>query len=342
VFVFDRGAAQLLRQRILRLIAAGGVFILGALPYIYTNITAESASKAQLAPDLMQRYWEALQYRYAQIGFLPIPSHLLAKSLMFGFAVPLLLAAISWCIRAERRNSFDRWLLWFFLVAFIGTVAAQFLLQKIYTALRAYPFLDNLMRGQRYAYLVLYIYIAYLLADVLSRLTLRDKCVLITVAALVVAVMPPLDNNSRSPFGQWRYNAQQAEKLLQGQKIESAGWHNSLAELCTYARQKTPVDSLFLVAHRFMSPFRIYALRSMVSSQTDGCFSRHNGPQGLINWVNRQRWLEQITAGMDTTLLLKLAEQSQADYIVVPADFPELTVWQLVMQDHFWRLYKRP
>jgi hypothetical protein len=158
---------------------------------------------------------------------------------------------------------------------------------------------------------------------------------------MIVAIMPLFGNNPNDPWGQWDYNKSQMNDLLQGEKIEIAGWHKRIANVCDWARQKTPKDSLFLFVHRFMDPFRIYALRSMVSSQGVGDIARYNGPKRFLPWANYQQQLEHITVTKDVPRLLKLADQSKADYIIVPNDFPNVTGWVSVMQDHFWTVYKK-
>ena len=329
------------RDGILRLIGVGAALVAGASPYIYINIVNRSGDAVELSAQSMQEYMNALQYRFGQMSFFPLPANTWATVLMAGFSVPVFLATIAWCLRKENRDIFDRWLVSFFLLAFVGTVIAQYSMQQIYAHFKVAPFLPNLLRGHKFAYLVLYIYIAWLLAELLRRLVLRDRGVLIIVTSVIVAVMPLFGNNPSDPLGQWKYNASQAKTLLAGEKIEIAGWHNYIVDICDWARQKTPKDSLFLFVNRSMSPFRIYALRSIVSSQGSGSIFLMR-PEVLTAWARYQQELGLITARQDVPRLLKLADESGSDYIIVPNDFPKVTGWDLAMRDHFWTVYKKP
>lgn len=345
-FVILSGASLFLvslhnRNRILRLIGAVAASVVGAMPYVYVNMAARSHNAVELSGQMLQEYMSALEYLYRTISYFPLSAATLTKVFLFGFSVPLLLAATGWCLRQERRNKFDTWLVRFFLLVFVGPVIVQYSMQRICVHFKIAPVFLDCMRAQKFAYLVLYIYIAWLLAELLGRLALRERFVLIVVAAAIVAIMPLFGNNSRDPWGQWSYNTKQMGMLLKGEKIEIAGWHNQIANVCTWARQKTPKDSLFLFTHRFMDPFRIYALRSMVTSRGAGSSAYYNGPETVSIWAKYQQQLEQITARQDVPGLLKLAEISKADYIIVSAGFPEVTGWLPVMRDRFWMVYKK-
>lgn len=329
------------RDKILYLIGGGVASVLGALPYIY-RITNQMSKDVELTEVQTQEYMKALQFFYTKMSFFPLPASTLAKAFMLGFSLPLLLAIIGWCLRKEKRNMFDNWLTCFFILAFVGTVIAQVIQQLICSHFKIMPFLPNCMRGQKYVYLVLYIYTAWLLAKLFGQVALRERCILITVIAVIVAMMPPFKNNSRNPWGQWRHNSMQMSTLLRGEKIEIAGWHNSMANICAWARQKTPKDSLFLFAHREGDAFRAYALRSIVSSRRAGDMALFSGPKAMILWAKYYPELEWITSSKDVSRLLKLAERSGADYIIVPNSFPEVTGWTAVMRDHFWTGYKKP
>jgi len=329
------------RERIPRLLVSVGVLILGASHYIYTYLVTEAS--AELSGPAKQEFVNALHYLFSGGPmYFPLPADVLAKVLFVGFSAPLFLGVMGWCLRREKRNMFDGWLLRFFLLAFVGTVIVQDVMQHIYEHFEIAPFLPNCMRGQKFAYLVLYIYIAWLLAELLRRFILRDRCILIFVIAMIVAIMPLFGNNPRDPWGQWQYNNIQMDALLRGEKIEIAGWHKQIANICTWARQNTPKDSLFLLAHRYMSPFRIYALRSIVSSHVGRDIARHSGPERFTTWAKYQQELELIMASNDVSRLLKLADDSKADYIIVPNGFPEVTGWVSVMRGRFWTVYKRP
>jgi len=331
-----------LRDKILCLISAVVSFIAGASPYVYINMATRSRIAAELSQQALQEYIKALQYLYNIMSYLPLSGTTLTKVLLFGFSVLTLLATTAWCLRREKRNAFDSWLVCFFLLAFLAPVVVQYTMQKIYFHFKIMPVFLDCMRAHKFAYIVLYIYVAWLLAELLRRFVSRERRVLIIVTAMIVVIMPLLGNNSRNPWGQWDYNKWQMNALLQGEKIEIAGWHNRIADLCAWVRQNTPKDSLFLFAHRYMSPFRIYALRSLVISRGGGGIAYYNGPKTATAWAKYQLELEWITARRDVSRLLKLANLSRADFIIVPNDFPEVTGWASVMRDRFWTVYKKP
>lgn len=331
------------RDRILRLIAASVVLLLGALPFICANIAARSRGAVEMSPLAVHEYMNAMQYRFSHsLMHFPLSGAVLSKAFLFGFSVPVFLATIAWCLRREKRNMFDRWLVCFFLLSFVGTIIAQYIMQKVYWNLKIPQLFPNFLRGQKFAYLVLYIYTAWLLAELFRRFIVRDRCVLIVIIAMIVAVMPLFGNNPNNPWGQWDYNKSQMNALLGGENIEITGWHNRIANLCDWVRQKTPNDSLFLFVHRNMDPFRIYALRSIVSSHGSGDTARFSGPKLFLPWAKCQQELDLVIALKNVQRLLKLANRSKADYIIVSNDFPEVTGWTPVMRDRFWTVYKKP
>jgi hypothetical protein len=342
VILYNRNKIPRLRDRLLRLLGGGAAFIAGTLPYLFVNIAARNDTAVELSGQALQEHMDALQYLYRLMAYLPLSTSTLTKVLLVGFSALVFLATIAWCLRKERRNMFDSWLVCFFLLAFVCPVIAQYAMQGIYAHFKTAPPLLDCMRAQKLAYLVLYIYVAWLLAELLRRFARLDRWVLIIVTAMIVAIMPVFGKDSRDPWGQWRYNAGQMKTLLGGEKIEIAGWHNSIANVCNWARQKTPKDSLFLFANRFMDPFRIYALRSLVTSQLAGGIAYYHGPKAVVTWAKYQQEIEWITAKKDISRLLKLANQSKADYIIVSNDFPEVTGWTPVMRDRFWTVYKKP
>lgn len=331
-----------LRDKIMRLIGAVVAFIAGASPYVYINMATRGRIAVELSQQALQEYIKALQYLYNIMSYLPLSGTTLTKVLLFGFSVLILLATTAWCLRREKRNAFDNWLVCFFLLAFLAPVIVQYTMQKICFHFKIMPLFLDCMRAHKFAYLILYIYVAWLLAELLRRFVPRERFVLITVIAMIVVIMPPLGNNSRNPWGQWQYNVAQMNTLLRGEKIEIAGWHNRIVDLCAWVRQNTPKDSLFLFAHRYMSPFRIYALRSLVNSRGGGGIAYYNGPKTATTWAKYQLELEWITARRDVSRLLKLANLSRADYIIVQNDFPEVTGWTPVWRDRFWTVYKKP
>ncbi len=329
------------RNKILYLIGTGVAFVVGALPYLYTNLTVRGHSAVELSGQALQEYMNSLEYLYNQISRFPIPSHVLAQALLFGFSVPLFLAVIAWCMRGERRNIFDTWLVCFFLLAFVLPVVAQYAMQRISLHFKISPLFLSCMRAHKFAYLVLYIYIAWLLSELLRRFTLRERSILIVVTAVIIVIMPLFGNNSRDPSGQLDYNIAQMNALLGGRKIEIAGWFHYIENVSAWARQKTPKDSLFLFVYRSMCPFRIYALRSIVTSRNSGCMAYYRSSEALTTWARYQQELEKVIAGKDVSRLLKLAGESKADYIITPVSFPKVTGWTLVMQDRYWTVYKK-
>jgi len=331
------------RGRIKRLLAAPAVFIGGALPYLCINLAIRKNCAINLTGQALQEHISALQYQFSQTGRFLFPASYLAKTFMAGFSVLVLLAAVAWCMRKENRNIFDRWLVCFFLLAFVGTVTVQWLIQLIYAHFKITLDYFCLIRGNKFAYLVLYIYIAWLMAQLLRRFGTTERRVLIIAAAVIVALMPLFKNNAANPWGQWRYNRMQADALFRGEKIEIAGWHLHIANVSAWARQNTPKDSLFLFVSRFMDPFRIYALRSViVCSHLCGGDAMFNGQTTFATWARYQQDLEWIIARKDVSRLLKLADESAADYIITPNEFPRVNEWPIAMRDQFWTVYKRP
>lgn len=331
-----------LGNKILRLIGAVAAFIAGALPYVYINMANRSRVVGDISPELLQEYINALKYLYSIMSYLPLSGATLAKVLLSGFSVLILLATTAWCLRREKRNAFDRWLVSFFLLAFLLPPIVQYTMQQICIHLKIVPVFLDCMRAHKFSYLVLYIYVAWLLAELLRKLVVRDKCVLIAVTAMIVVIMPLFGNNSRNPWGQWQHNKKQMNALLGGERIEIAGWHNRIADVCAWARQKTPKDSLFLFANPYMSPFRVYALRSLVSSRGGGGVAYYNEPKTAVQWAKYQQELTWITSRKDVPRLLKFADYTKADYIITANDFPKVSGWPVVMRDRFWTVYKRP
>jgi len=330
------------RNKFLYLIGAGAAFVTGALPYLYTNLTVRGHSDIELSGQVLREYINSLEYLYNQISPFPIPSRILAQALLFGFSVTLFLAVIGWCMRSKRRNMFDTWLACFFLLAFILPVIAQYAMQQISLNYKISPLFLSCMRANKFAYLVLYIYIAWFLSELFRRFSLRERTILIAVTAVIIAIMPMFGNNSRSLSGQLDYNIAQMDALLGGKKIDFAGWFHYIENVSAWARQKTPKNSLFLFVHRDMSLFRIYALRSIVTSDNSGCMAYYRSPKALMTWTRYQQELEKVIATRDVSRLLKLAGESKADYIITPNGFPEVTGWTLVMRDQYWTVYQKP
>lgn len=328
------------KNRILSVILAGLAIMLGALPFICINIAVRKQGAIDFSSQMLNEYILALQYRLRFMN-LPLSADKWSRAIMFGFSFPLILSTIAWCIRGNKRNRFDYFLLIFFLFSFVGTVFAQYIMQKTYAHYKISPFLPNCMRGQKFAYLVLYIYITWLFAELLRRFALRDRCILILVSFVIVAIIPLLGNNKDSPWKKWRYNNIELKALLQGQKIEIAGDHHYISDVCSWARKKTSKDSLFLFVHRNMSPFRIYARRSMVCSESSGDAARFSSKKLFLFWYKYQKAVNWIVAKNDAPSLLKLADETKADYIIVPSSFPDIGRWDVVMRDRFWRIHKK-
>ena len=55
-----------------------------------------------------------------------------------------------------------------------------------------------------------------------------------------------------------------------------------------------------------------------------------------------QKQLSYVTQRRDVGGLLDLAKKSEADFVAVPQDFPQITSGSLVFQDRFWRVYGNP
>lgn len=67
-----------------------------------------------------------------------------------------------------------------------------------------------------------------------------------------------------------------------------------------------------------------------------------DSPITLITWAKYQQSLERIIAKKDVPLLLKLAKESGADYIITQNGFPRVTGWVPVNRDRLWMVYKKP
>jgi hypothetical protein len=333
------------RDGIVRLIAAGVVFILGASPYLYTNITIRNLCAAEASSQALAERMKALQYLLSRTTW-SFPKGTFTKAFVFGFSAPLFLATIGWCLRKNDRNRFDKWLVCFFILTFVGTVITHFIMVYFSTHYKFVP-IFNCMRGHKDAYLVLYIYMAWSLAELLRRLAFRERFVLTAVTAAIIAIIPPYNSiepfkNSIEPSSQLVYNVSQMKTLLRGEKIEIAGPHKYIAEVANWARKETPEDSLFLFVYPEMSQFRIYALRSIVTSYLGGGYAQFAGPRGLATWAKYQQKLEQIISTKDVSGLLELAEESAADYIIAPNNFPKAPGWVFVLKDRYWTVYQKP
>jgi len=330
------------RQMLIRIIISALVFLAAASPYIYINRSVVCSPEGDLPKTALQQSGASTQDEETTKDYFSISAKALVKPLMNGFSVLVFLGAIAWGLRGKKRNSFDVWLLCIFLLAFVAPLLLQYANKIIDTNFDLRLALPNWARSNKFAYLILYIYIAWLLAQLFRRFSRPDRCILIVVTAVIVAMMPAFMNNPQDPWGQWHYNSEQKDKLLRGEKIEIGGWHSYIAGIANWARQKTPKGSLFLLAHTNMGAFRIYAQRSIVYERHAGGFAKRRGPNAYKVWQRYKKDMDQILARKDSAMLIKLADKSKADYVVVPNDFPKLSKWVTATRDQFWTVYKRP
>lgn len=334
--------SRLTKQRLLQLGAAVAALIIGAAPFIYSHITARTEAVAVFSLQDRQLFMEALEFRFSRMSSFPVPLGTVC-TVIISFSFPLLLATAGWCLRGQKRSSFDRWLLIFFVIAVAGFVAVQYIMQKVSASLDCAPPIVNVHRGQKYAYLPLYIYTAVFLKYLFSQLRRLERRSLIVVVAGVVAVMPLVEfaRVGRNPGKRWENNTGHFGQLMQGKRIETIGWYDIVTPVAQWARQNTPTDSLFLFGHSSMSVFRIYALRGIVGASADGGVALYNGPKKMIQWYKTQKALEQmqITTSYDAKAVAKLAKETGSDYIVLPRNMPAVPGWKPVFRGRYWTVY---
>lgn len=332
--------SRLTKQRLLQLGAAVATLIIGAAPFIYSHIIARTEAVAVLSLQDRQLFMEALEFRFARMSSFPVSLRTVC-TVIISFSFPLLLATAGWCLRGQKRSSFDRWLLIFFVIAVAGFVAVQYIMQKVSASLDRAPPIVNVHRGQKYAYLVLYIYAAVFLRHLFEHMGRLERRSLIAVAAILVAALPLVTfaHRGANPDKRWENNVTHLRKLIRGEKVETTGWYDMLVPVCQWVRTNTPPDSLFLFGHNNMPLFRIYALRSIVSSTGCGGIALYNGPQKLIHWHKAQKVLERLTSKGGVEQLVKLAEETGSNYIILSRNVPSVPGWTPMAYDRYWVVY---
>lgn len=332
--------SKLTKHRMLLLSGAGVALIIGALPFIWSHITARTGNFAVLSLQEQELFMEALQFRFSRMSSYPVPLSTVS-TVMLSFSLPLLLATAGWAVRGQKRNNFDRCMLIFFLITAIGFVVMQYVMQEVSTSLKKAPPIVNIHRGQKYAYLILYIYSAVFVRHLLLRMGRIERRALIAVIAVVLAAMPVIAFAGKGSNAgmRWKTNIGHFHQLMKGEKIETIGWYSAVVPVSQWFRENTPPDSLVLFGRNHMSLFRIYSLRSMVSSAGGGGIAFYNGPKKLIYWFKAQKVLEQINSRDGVAQLVKLAEQTNSDYIIMPRSAPAVTGWYPVAYDRYWIVY---
>ena len=141
------------RSRIVRLIIGGLTFIIGASPYLFTNLAIRKSCAINLKGQALQEHMDAVNYWSSRLWQILLPANHFAKALFLGFSSLIILATISWCLRKENRNIFDSWLLCFFTLAFVGTIVNQYIMRQLYIQFKFTSDLLDLIRGNKFAYL---------------------------------------------------------------------------------------------------------------------------------------------------------------------------------------------
>lgn len=90
------------RTKLLILLLSGLVFVVGALPFVVQRLSIEHAASTPLTPEQAEQYYEAVKYRFSQMGFLPLSASKLVKPFC-DFAPFIFIAALGWCIRREKK-----------------------------------------------------------------------------------------------------------------------------------------------------------------------------------------------------------------------------------------------
>ncbi|MBN1393350.1 MAG: hypothetical protein JW947_11195 [Sedimentisphaerales bacterium] len=330
---------RLTKKKVQLLLGALAALIIGAGPFIYSHITARTEALAVLSPEEKKLYMEALQFYFSWISAFPEPLRRVA-SVILDFMPVLLLGAAGWALRGRNRGPFDRWLLMFFLFTMVGFVVIQYIMQEVNAFFKEAPPILDIHRGQRYAYLPLYIYTAVLLRYLFDRLEKYERLILIVLFGVLVTVIPLVDfSEERGDSGeqQWKNNITHFDKLIKGKKIEVIGRNKQLVPVARWARENTPVDSLFIVGR--YREFRVYALRSIVSVVKDGGIAFYNGPKKMIEWYRIQKNVEQIKESPNIEDIAKLAKGTSADYIVLPQNVRPAAGWRQVYKDSLWTVY---
>ncbi|MBN1393351.1 MAG: hypothetical protein JW947_11200 [Sedimentisphaerales bacterium] len=330
------------KQKQLLLAGAVVVMIICAWPFIYSHITTRTETEA-LSAEERGMFVEAMKLRFSRMSSFPEPLKNIGKVIL-SFSPVLLLAIAGWALRGRNRGPFDRWLLSFFLFTMICFVALQYIMQKASTLLEAAPPIANIHRGQRFAYLPLYIYSAVLLKYLFDQIGRLERYILTATAGVLVALIPLIEfSGEKGKISQrWETNVNNLGMLIQGEKIEALGWHNNIVPVAEWAKENTPPDSLFLIGHPNVSSFRIYALRSIAGALTDGGIAFYNGPKKMIQWYKIEDALEQFLVSRDAKNIIKLIEETHPDYILIPTSIKVKLTLEEVYKDDFCIVYKYP
>ncbi|MBN1346278.1 MAG: hypothetical protein JXQ73_26560 [Phycisphaerae bacterium] len=333
------GAAFLLTHRTSnvrssRLAAAAVAFVIGAAPFAYTHVTARASSKVEGPAVPREDFMAALEYRFAGTSSFPIETEN-AHQFLSNFGPMLFLAAAGWVLRNGKRGPLDRWLLCFFLLAAIAPVVAQYVMQKTFMAMGKAPPIANVMRAQKNAYLVMYVYAAFLILELMARTNRRGRVLLVVTAGAAAIFGGPL---LRAEV--FRANLSQLRELASGNRLHVEA--PDIDRVADWARDETPRDALFLFSHTRFAPFRFCAQRSLVTSFTDGGMALYNGPARIVQWHRWQSRLREAVEDRSVEKLLKLANEARADYIGISADWPGPPDAKLVYSGHHWDVYERP
>ena len=164
---------------------------------------------------------------------------------------------------------------------------------------------------------------------------------MIVAMTILVFVMPLITFVHRvgNAARQWGNNSAQFRQLMGGRKIEVVGQYGAIVPVAQWVRKNTPTDSLILFGHKDMPIFRIYALRSIVSSHGCGGLAFYNGPEKLIQWYNAQKVLEHLNTKSDVERLVKLAEETGSNYIILPRNIVSVPGWSPTAYDRYWIVY---
>lgn len=331
---------KLTKLRFLELLAAGFGLIVGALPFIYAHISARMKGGACLSLYDTQLFMEALRYRFARMSSYPIPLSTVG-TVILSFSFPLLLGIAGWAVRGKKRNSFDKCLLVFFLFTAIGFVVLQYLMQKISFAFDKAPPIVNIHRGQKYAYLILFIYSTVFIRFFLMKIGKLERRVILTVAAILLILLPVITfaKLNSNPGSRWQKNTQEFATLMQGKRIDADWYSGIVGPVAQWVSQNTPPDSLILFGHYNMPVFRVYAKRSMVGAMADGGVALYNGPEKMIQWYKTMQVLEHINDRYDANVVAELAETTGSDYIVLASNLPAIPGWKTVATGRYWNVY---
>lgn len=316
------------------LMVAGVAFVIGAAPFAVGHILARSSSATQAWPDLQNEVMNVIRNCYSQTACFPITTSAYHHFFM-AFGPIFLLGVIGWVLRGDARGPFDRCLEVFFVLAALGMPVAQHLMQAISDAANKPPPILDVLRGQKYAYLVLMIYTAYLVATLLERGTQRDR-ILIIIAAMMVTFLgsPPYISHN------WSRNAEQARALLRGDQV--SGEPVALLKLSEWARENTPKGSLFLLMHPDMHWFRMYALRALAVSWKDYGPAFYNGAETTVAWNRWYKAVKRMSYKPSLGALKALVKETDADYIAAPHIWSSLPGYHRVYDDPYWTVYTPP